>query len=583
MDKDSKILAQSLNNGAPITTQVGAYNTYVGARYVPKFATPAQWNPNTAYEPLTIVINQGNSYTSAQFVPPGVPLQDEGPYWFITGNFNSQVEAYRQEVENLRTSISDLLLSQNYVTPEQFGAKGDGITNDSSAFQAAINESSNSLKGVYLASPQYYLGDTINVNHNKLIIFSNPYTELGTTITCGNIPVIFNITSPRCSFYGFNVMHDITNSQVSPATVFNFTPGEPYDCDGEISYCSITGFEIGINIQGKNLNINNCLISHCNTGISCTVPPGAEDAPYRGLYIINNRFHNCGAEDNYSETTSCIYYNQQNSNIIHQFFITGNYADLGTTFFRGGGQGGWISNNYLTSLHGNGIDMNYPSNTTFKDNAIPNICNNFISCRASGTANIGIKITGGYRSAIINNYFQSFKVNSILIENSARSHILNNTIDGNSSDYQIKVINSSNCLISGNNEIYSPTTTSLSVACLNTTGNASSCNYYAGLHYGSVKLSPILNTYYETDNTGCNAQVNLMGGICTIVFGGNAAKPHTNIETDAIITLPIKPPNNLEFLDTLSQKRFYISTTGQVYGTIAVNEPLRGSITFPYI
>lgn len=107
MDRESKILAQSLNNGAPITTQVGAYNTYVGARYVPKFANPAQWNPNVAYEPLTIVINQGNSYTSAQFVPAGVPLQDDGPYWFITGNFNSQVESYRQEVQAVANQVSE--------------------------------------------------------------------------------------------------------------------------------------------------------------------------------------------------------------------------------------------------------------------------------------------------------------------------------------------------------------------------------------------------------------------------------------------------------------------------------------------
>lgn len=74
-----------------------ATNQYIGARYVPLFAEPAQWDKNKQYEPLTIVMNNGNSYTSRQFVPAGIEITNDA-FWALTGNYNAQVEQYRQEV-----------------------------------------------------------------------------------------------------------------------------------------------------------------------------------------------------------------------------------------------------------------------------------------------------------------------------------------------------------------------------------------------------------------------------------------------------------------------------------------------------
>ena len=70
---------------------------YIGARYVPTFADPAEWNSTRKYEPLTIVLHNGNSYTSRQAVPVGIDINNTD-FWLETGNYNAQVEAYRQEV-----------------------------------------------------------------------------------------------------------------------------------------------------------------------------------------------------------------------------------------------------------------------------------------------------------------------------------------------------------------------------------------------------------------------------------------------------------------------------------------------------
>lgn len=79
------------------------YNKYVGARYVPIF--DGEWDKNKSYEPLVIVSYKGNSYTSKTFVPVGADINDT-KYWAITGNYNAQVEYYRQEVVNLSNTVA---------------------------------------------------------------------------------------------------------------------------------------------------------------------------------------------------------------------------------------------------------------------------------------------------------------------------------------------------------------------------------------------------------------------------------------------------------------------------------------------
>lgn len=92
-----------------------AERQYIGARYVPKFAEPLEWQTNVSYEPLTIVTYLGGSYTSKKRVPAGINPQN-GEYWANTGNYNAQIEEYRQltlavkdEVDNLEkiTSLKD--------------------------------------------------------------------------------------------------------------------------------------------------------------------------------------------------------------------------------------------------------------------------------------------------------------------------------------------------------------------------------------------------------------------------------------------------------------------------------------------
>lgn len=84
------------------------HTQYIGARYVPIFGRKgeetSEWDNKAPYEPLTIVLYKGNSYTSRQYVPTGIDITDE-TYWANTGNYNAQIEQYRKETTTVKAGL----------------------------------------------------------------------------------------------------------------------------------------------------------------------------------------------------------------------------------------------------------------------------------------------------------------------------------------------------------------------------------------------------------------------------------------------------------------------------------------------
>lgn len=110
MQQLQPIIAKALNESISIAQaqaniQQGV-TQYIGARYVPLFADPIEWDSKRAYEPLTIVLYQGNSFTTRQYTPSGIDINNEA-FWAETGNYNAQIEQYRQEVKAFDARITD--------------------------------------------------------------------------------------------------------------------------------------------------------------------------------------------------------------------------------------------------------------------------------------------------------------------------------------------------------------------------------------------------------------------------------------------------------------------------------------------
>ncbi len=133
-------------------------NVYVGHRYVPIIL--GEWENTQSYEGLSIVTYQGTSYTSKKRVPVGINILNE-EYWTVTGNYNAQVENYRKEVKDLQQSTREELdgfkeeLNDIVLNVKSFGAKGDGVTDDTQAIKEAV-QTENALlffpKGTYIVN-----------------------------------------------------------------------------------------------------------------------------------------------------------------------------------------------------------------------------------------------------------------------------------------------------------------------------------------------------------------------------------------------------------------------------------------------
>lgn len=86
-----------------------ATRQYIGARYVPKFfdfGGSTEWREGVAYEALTIVTRNGNSFTSKIPVPSNIGAPESNPtYWAATGIYNEQVASLSQAVSGLNEAV----------------------------------------------------------------------------------------------------------------------------------------------------------------------------------------------------------------------------------------------------------------------------------------------------------------------------------------------------------------------------------------------------------------------------------------------------------------------------------------------
>ena len=269
---------------------------YVGARYVPKIM--GEWNKALQYEALSVVTYMGNSFTSKVPVPANIEINNED-YWVNTGNYNAQVENYRQEINALSEKVNEtnikLKYYENYVTPEMFGAVGDGTTDDSDAFLLAIASGKNILlnEKTYLVRKNLY----INAETQCIQGFTSRSVILGDVPADTPILTIYTTSKGNNAFnrriyregkYGFFCIKGVKHTE--NALQIAGTEGTEY----EGSLDCIT-FE---HIMCSNVNkafvlgahLYRCLFLHCDAHIAnyCLYSLSATDT---GEVTV---FQNCG-------------------------------------------------------------------------------------------------------------------------------------------------------------------------------------------------------------------------------------------------------------------------------------------------
>lgn len=180
---------------------------YVGARYVPVFATPIDWNSANTYEPLTIVLHEGNSYTSRQAVPAGVQITNTA-YWAQTGNYNAQIEQYRQDVAALANRFPVSVLDGGTGGTDAAtartnldAAQADGATNSLYDAEQAIAANAAAI-GSLITKQRFYLPDDNNGSYtipaNSTIVVHHDVSLAGYT-PLGIVQSSFNMSGANAA------------------------------------------------------------------------------------------------------------------------------------------------------------------------------------------------------------------------------------------------------------------------------------------------------------------------------------------------------------------------------------------------
>lgn len=216
---------------------------YVGARYVPKFASPVEWASNTSYEALTIVTFNNASYTSKIPVPPTVGNPANNPnYWALTGNYNAQVEEYIAEVQEYEASLT-----------KQY----DNIEALSNATNTNLNDYVY-VKGYY--TPYDNGGSIYHIVENKTTDYDIETNNLYAT-------PIYNIfiTPEQFGCYGNGTDDDSTNMQ----NCINFAENNNLSiiCNSKSTYRLNTA----INIKTAYIDFNNCKITNYTGSYAITI------------------------------------------------------------------------------------------------------------------------------------------------------------------------------------------------------------------------------------------------------------------------------------------------------------------------
>lgn len=184
-------------------------------------------------------------------------------------NLNVQEEINKKLDEMAKSGELTLLFQKYfnfYVTPQMYGAKGDGISDDTAFIQSALD----SGKAVIFPSGIYLISKTIELSDDKTIIGCG---ITNTTITSNGSVSILNITGKNNLVKNIGIKGRInTTITTKPSYGINLNyNGGGEDSRNTLSNIEIYYFETGVSISNNSRSciLNDCKISWCDKAINC--------------------------------------------------------------------------------------------------------------------------------------------------------------------------------------------------------------------------------------------------------------------------------------------------------------------------
>jgi len=435
------------------------------------------------------------------------------------------------------------------VSVKDFGAVGDGVTDDTAAFQAAVNYAAPINLTVLVPSGVYIITTTIDCPQGTALY--------GASIERNALSYLkFNPAVDSNMFYIHDTNFSLSNlyivdltSGVRINTLFYAENDSNYeDIDMKLAASFFIGFHYGVWIRGRGLNVQDCVFSAMRTCVriqrlaSPTYGPNPDQGLEGGMRVYrveNCRFHGLGL-------SPIIVNNDTSKEFVNGIHFVGNYIDTPAMILQGSARNSLIASN--THLYGGTAILDIQGN--FSDSVVSN---NLFVGRPGGSnlsaldfyTNI-ITVAGTIANVVINGNmiskvtkdifsFDSSATN-VSITNNVLSEVLENNrsgstgphylVDFNTADSDCSVLNNSVAMTSAwalNDTLVSPSASSSRLTILGNTANQSNLL----LNAQDSLYTPVFGNFVATYTT--------QSGRYQVL--GNLVSCEIYIETSAV-TLP---------------------------------------------
>ena len=447
-------------------------------------------------------------------------------------------------------NVAQLIIGRQTVNVKQFGAKGDGTTNDSIAFNNAINSGAVAIK---IPDGTYNMNNTLLTLTKFMKFVGNGKTN--TTVKNGTIKAPYGVSAEGITFdggYTQTVKFTGTADENNASVIFDVTPTGIRD----VSYknCTFKNVTVasyarhGSDIETDKTRLRNDTAKNCTftnlrrVGIYHTVPLS------NGTYL-NNSFTNLGGSDMLKGIISGIFLGDVTNNTYFHadnILIKGNTFDNLVTkdnFLPPKQQEHWTNSNFIAIRGYNAlIDNNTFSNLVGYGSDREGVYTKIQNLTVSNNTLVNAGFGEGYICAKAHDGEVVFNV-------------INNNISGRAGtgirtygpgDITGNTINIDNTPVA----ILATTSGTVGVgnAPLNVSGNTIISGTEVGINVNGTDVSD-----YSDDNK----IVSLVNVQSPIIFNNNIIRPVTNFMNYISI---LNPYNDV----TVDNNKFYLSDKGGV-------------------
>ena len=227
--------------------------------------------------------------------------------------------------ENL---VAEIIIDNNTLNVKQFGAKGDGTTDDSDAIQDSIDFCVTNGYKIYIDSDTYLLGTGLDISNDNVMLTCDGTLKIGSNITCLSVKGFYErikinkmLSSSRTGI-GLKSTGKLGYSDIEVAFIDDFDKGISLDTSanstGGILYnyiknnTIIANTGIYFNANTQYINNNFFYLGYIGGGTAISSVAISDTGEYNG-----NIFNNIGFEN----LTKCLDLNNFDDNTFKDFRI----------------------------------------------------------------------------------------------------------------------------------------------------------------------------------------------------------------------------------------------------------------------